>query len=80
MKAAVIVLSDPTSESEESLGRVFNALAAAYAETGRYEEAARTAENALAVAKGVSAGLAAEIEVRLKLYRAGQPYRADARR
>ncbi len=30
MKAAIILLSDPKSGSEESLGRVFNALAAAY--------------------------------------------------
>jgi DsrE/DsrF-like family len=30
MKAAVIVLSDPKSGSEESLGRLFNALAATY--------------------------------------------------
>jgi len=30
MKTAIIVLSDPNSGSEESLGRVFNALAAAY--------------------------------------------------
>lgn len=30
MKAAILVLSDPKSGSEESLGRVFNALAAAY--------------------------------------------------
>ena len=30
MKAAIIVLSDPSSKSEEALGRVFNALAAAY--------------------------------------------------
>lgn len=30
MKAAIVVLSDPSSGSEESLGRVFNALAAAY--------------------------------------------------
>ncbi len=30
MKAAIIVLSDPRSGSEESLGRAFNALAAAY--------------------------------------------------
>ena len=30
MKTAIIVLSDPKSESEEALGRVFNALAAAY--------------------------------------------------
>ena len=30
MKAAIIILSDPNSGSEESLGRLFNALAAAY--------------------------------------------------
>lgn len=30
MKAAIVVLSDPKTESEEALGRVFNALAAAY--------------------------------------------------
>lgn len=30
MKAAIIVLSDPRSGSEEALGRVFNALAAAH--------------------------------------------------
>jgi len=30
MKAAIIVLSDPKNGSEEALGRVFNALAAAY--------------------------------------------------
>ena len=30
MKTAIIILSDPKGESEESLGRVFNGLAAAY--------------------------------------------------
>ncbi len=30
MKAAILVLSDPNPGSEEALGRVFNALAAAY--------------------------------------------------
>lgn len=30
MKAAILVLSDPTHGQEEALGRVFNALAAAY--------------------------------------------------
>ena len=30
MKAAIIILSDPKSGSEEALGRVFNGLAAAY--------------------------------------------------
>ena len=30
MKAAIVVLSDPRSGSEESMGRLFNALASAY--------------------------------------------------
>ncbi len=30
MKAAILILSDPKSGSDEALGRVFNALAAAY--------------------------------------------------
>ena len=30
MKAAIVVLSDPKSSTEEALGRVFNALASAY--------------------------------------------------
>ncbi|HZD52672.1 MAG TPA: DsrE family protein [Woeseiaceae bacterium] len=30
MKTAIVVLSDPSSGSEEALGRLFNALAAAY--------------------------------------------------
>ncbi|MFB3922010.1 MAG: DsrE family protein [Terriglobia bacterium] len=30
MKAAIVVLSDPKAGTEEALGRVFNALAAAY--------------------------------------------------
>ena len=30
MKTTIVVLSDPKSGSEESLGRLFNALAAAY--------------------------------------------------
>ena len=38
MKAAVIIMYDPKSESEESLGRLFNALAAAYDFTNRGDE------------------------------------------
>ena len=30
MKTAIVILSDPKNESEESLGRVFNGLASAY--------------------------------------------------
>lgn len=37
-KAAIIILSDPQSGSEEALGRVFNALAAAYDYKSRGDE------------------------------------------
>jgi len=30
MKAAIVILSDPKSAAEEALGRLFNALVAAY--------------------------------------------------
>ncbi len=51
-------------------------LAAAYAAAGRFEEAKATAEKALRSQR--SSGredLAGEIEKRIKLYEAGQPYR-----
>ncbi len=40
MKAAIVVLSDPKSGSEESLGRLFNALASAYDFKQRGDEVA----------------------------------------
>ena len=53
-----------------------NTLAAAYAEVGRFAEAATVAQQAfdLAVAAGKT-GLASQIQNRLKLYRAGLPAR-----
>ena len=39
MRTAIVVLSDPKSGSEEALGRVFNALAAAYDVKNRGGEA-----------------------------------------
>lgn len=38
MKAAIVVLSDPGSESEEALGRLFNALSAAGGRPTRLEK------------------------------------------
>ena len=53
-----------------------NALAAAYAETSRFSEAADTAERALAVARETNqAALLAVLPARLAQYRAGQPLR-----
>lgn len=55
-------------------------LAAAYAEMGRFPEAASTAQEALALAKAANQnGIVEEIESRLSLYRASQPYRQKPR-
>ncbi len=55
---------------------LLDTLAAAYAEEGRFTEAAATAHQALESARGGGdAGLVEEIGQRLKLYQAGHPYR-----
>ncbi len=57
--------------------RVFDALAAAYAELGRYDDACRAASRSLELAKaaGQEAGFE-ELESRLKLYQSRRPYRS----
>jgi Flp pilus assembly protein TadD len=53
---------------------ILDTLAAAYASAGRFEEAVRTAEAAEALcAAGFAPAMAAEIRMRLNLYRAGKP-------
>lgn len=52
-----------------------DALAAAYAEGGRFEEAAATARRALALAEANGSPLAGGIRTRLQLYERGAPYR-----
>ena len=51
---------------------ILDALAAAYAAGGRFEEAIQTAEEAETLAAGSSPELALQISKRLRLYRAGQ--------
>jgi tetratricopeptide (TPR) repeat protein len=53
-----------------------DALAAAYAELGRYAEAVDTAARALALVEGRNSRMAAPLRARLALYREGRPYRA----
>jgi tetratricopeptide (TPR) repeat protein len=61
--------------------RLLDTLAAAYAEAGRFDEAVRTAERALELAKLLGEGqLAANIGKRLKLYRQGQAYHGSDNR
>jgi Flp pilus assembly protein TadD len=54
---------------------VLDTLAAAYAEAGRFEEAARAAEKAIALARGQrSEKLADKIAARIALYKGARPY------
>jgi Flp pilus assembly protein TadD len=58
---------------------VLNTLAAAYAETGRFDDATNTAQKALALARqSGQAGLVQTIERALDAYRARQPFRATS--
>jgi tetratricopeptide (TPR) repeat protein len=62
--------------TEDKDAECLETLASAFAATGKFDEAARIAEKALNIAK--SSGkedLAREIQKRIKLYEAGQPYR-----
>ena len=55
---------------------VLDTLAMAYAEAGRFEDAARTAQQALDLLNAIEQKvLAAEVRARLQLYQAGKPYR-----
>jgi Flp pilus assembly protein TadD len=55
-----------------------NALAAAYAESGRFKDAARLAQQAIGIARATQrTQLAGEIEARLKFYQSEQPFRED---
>ena len=64
-----ILLSDPS----ELLG---NTLAAAYAEAGQFDAAVQTAEEALKLASAhKNKPLADDLRARLKLYKAGVPFR-----
>jgi tetratricopeptide (TPR) repeat protein len=55
---------------------VLDTLAMAYAEAGRFEDAARAAQQALDLLNAIEQkDLAAEVRARLQLYQAGKPYR-----
>ena len=73
---AVRLAEELCRQTGRKLPASLDALAAAYAETGRFAEAVRTAEEAhqLAVAKG-DGHLGDAITARLELYRSGRPYR-----
>jgi Flp pilus assembly protein TadD len=58
---------------------ILDALAAAYAASGRFDEAARTAEGAVALADGSAPHLAGNIRARLARYRSGRALVTAAR-
>ncbi len=56
--------------------KLLGTLAAAYAETGRYDEATKTIQRAIDIVDGLNApGVADELQARSRLYQARQPYR-----
>ncbi len=70
---AVSVASRAADLSGRRDAQVLDVLAAAYAAAGRFGEATRTAEAAVALAAESAPDLAAQIRERLSVYRAGQP-------
>jgi tetratricopeptide (TPR) repeat protein len=76
-KGAVELARQADGLTGGSNGYVLRTLAAAYAEAGRYEEAAATARRALGVAVGQGDGvLAGQLRAELKLYEGGKAYHA----
>jgi protein O-mannosyl-transferase len=62
--------------TQRSAPGILDTLGAAYAEAGRFDDAVATMRDAVQRAKALGSGaLAAELEGRLKLYQAKQPYR-----
>ena len=74
---AVRLASRASELSEHRDVAVQDALAAAYAAAGRFEEAARTAEAAEALAVATAPALAPGIRARADLYRSGRPLVID---
>jgi len=66
-------LLEAVRREEETLPELLDTLAAAYAAAGRFDDAVRTADQALAIAKR-RRKLAADIRERRALYRAESPY------
>jgi len=68
-----IRLLEAVRREKETLPELLDTLAAAYAAAGRFDDAVRTADRALGLAKRQSK-LAAAIRERRALYRSGRPY------
>lgn len=78
-KRAVDLAEFACKESDRKLPPFLDTLACAYAEAGRFDEAAKTAEEAAALLKSAGrADAARDIEARAELFRQKKPYRAGA--
>jgi tetratricopeptide (TPR) repeat protein len=71
---AVLLAEKACRLTDESNGNYLDTLAAAYAEMGRFDDAVRTQQRALA-AMDETSEMRAPLEQRLALYQAGMPYR-----
>ena len=67
-------LQETVVKVEENQAAMLDTLAAAYAATGRFEDAVRTARKAEITARHRQPQLAAEIRERQALYAAGRPF------
>jgi spermidine synthase len=74
--ARAVTLAERSCElTNNRVAGYLDTLAAAYAATGRFNDAIATAQKAIELAKAASQSrLVEEIELHLKLYRSGQPY------
>ena len=69
------LLAEPRSFRTAPTRAILDALAAAYAESGQFPAAIKTAEAAADLAATGQTGMAAEIRQRLALYRKSQSFR-----
>jgi len=76
---AAIRLAEAARAQGPAPPELLDALAAAYAAAGRFDDAVRTASEAHALAARRDPALAAELRARLALYRTRRPYVAPAR-
>lgn len=76
-KAEAVRLAERACQATgHSLPQILDTLAAAYAQAGRFQEAAKTANRAVELAEQTGKKpLADELRQRLKLYQAGRPFR-----
>jgi hypothetical protein len=77
--AAAIRVAEAARVEGSAPPELLDALAAAYAAAGRFDDAVRTASEAQALAAGRDPALAAGLRARLELYRARRPYVAPPR-